>query len=389
MLSVLDREDILIKGRERLVRETTRECLLCHLTSNRYRSSEMKMVMKPNLSGPYRKVFIDLVTFQIETQNREHAVNCLTMVDDFSCRLTYRFVRNKTAAVISKRLLELTCEVGGLGQMEVFSDNGLEFVASKTQDLLEYLQMHAGQISPTNARANKVERCHKSIRDNLRAIALTESNVQHKFDLAVSTYNHQVKSSLDMMTPMEVFGIKPPRYFSAYLQHRQNESKCDSIREFTQNINILFKNLASFKLNRYLFKSEDSTPLLSEGDIVVLKENSLRKHDPGLSGPYVITNTRSNNCHDIENLFTSQKLMRNGRFLRKVHLSEEDKKNLTSKNLFIRKSGHILFDDNEIDLAKSSLEQEPEFLLQPQESKTKPKPKSDSKVESSYNLRKR
>ena len=74
--------------------------------------------------------------------------------------------------------------------------------------------------------------------------------------------------------------------------------------------------------------------------------------------------------------------MRGGRFLRHVKLSEEDKRNLKDRNLFIRNdTGHIILDDSTSELATSALEQEPNLIFSD--------PNKSNKIEPNqrYNLR--
>ena len=185
---------------------------------------------------------------------------------------------------------------------------------------------------------------------------------------------------------MQVFGIEPPRYFSSFLQTKDSEKMVTpSIQQFSENIRLLTKSISSFKLNNYLIAEENLQPKLSQGDIVILKEEALAKHDPGLSGPYVVDFVRKYNTYDISHIFTGRKLMRGGRFLRHVKLSDEEKKKLRDKNLFIRNdTGHIVLDDSISEFATSVLEQEPKLIFSDPNKSNEivPAPKK-------YNLRKK
>ena len=268
--------------------------------------------------------YTDIV--EIRSENGS-VFNVLSFQDHFSRKVTYRIVRNKESRTVAEALTELITEVGGQGQLTLVSDNGPEFIGKDTEEVLKSLNVRHCYISPTNSRANIVERFHLELRRILKTTSINAKNAKHKINLSISIYNNKPAEALEFRSPNQILSnISPPKYFcmSSPSEPEIEPRYEDHITDLREMQGIVAQN----HLRNYLSVPVVNQDIFHEGDVCVLQEASIIGHNKVKEGPYVIKKVRNNNNVDIKSLVTGRILPRNTRYLSKIYLSEEDKKKL-------------------------------------------------------------
>lgn len=322
LINQVKNEPIWIKMVHKKATQIINSCLFCSLAYNRKRTEERKGTISPCLE-PFKNVYIDVVDITVDGKTNLF----LTFLDSFSRKLSYRFIPTKEFRHVGAALTELTCSHGMIGSGNLCSDNGGEFVSAKLEECLTQLGVSHTKISPTNSNSNLVERSHKAIREILKTKVLTPANIQHKFALAVATYNNRPQTALNGRSPLEALcNIKVPRMYSKLEIEDQIKTQAN-IDIHVSEIQQMHLDLAADKIEKFWLKSNiDKNDTLHCGDFVVLRDkSSIGFHSTAARGPYKIHECRKNNVYALTHVLTDAKLIRNGRFLIKIKFSPEDK----------------------------------------------------------------
>jgi len=110
--------------------------------------------------------------------------------------------------------------------------------------------------------------------------------------------------------------------------HNTRDLTDKEISEFLKTVPEKHKN----EMNQLLQRQETQQEIFEIGDIVVLVEDSLLGHQQKGDGPFIIEAIRQNHGAEILSLIDGHRFHRPMRFLRKVHLSEEDKRKMAEND---------------------------------------------------------
>lgn len=322
-------ENIYIEDKTRLIKNVTRGCLMCKLVFRRKEEKLPDQKIRPSFR-PYTHVFSDLVELKLDSGV---TVIIITFFCDFTKRLTAEIIPNKEAATVSMKMMEFITHYGGMGRMCITTDNGQEFVGNKTKNLFESLSVEHTTISPKNSQSNRCERTHRDLRNILKSSSVNARNIKHKLSLACSIFNHRPTSSLGFRTPNQVYAnLYPPIYFNLKNTFVKEEINVPSYDDHVSDLREWQNWIAKEHLEIYKNHQEVPQEIFKVGDIVILVEDNLLGHQQKGDGPFVIKAIRPNNGVEILSLIDGRRLPRHMRFLRKVHLSEEEKKKMAEND---------------------------------------------------------
>jgi hypothetical protein len=343
----LKKESIWLEGKTKLVKQCVQSCLLCALVHKRYATEPSGEPMKPTFE-PYSRIYADIVEIKPDKVDSisESSYSFLTFLDDFSLRATCRFLKQKTSKFVIPAITDLIMEAGAVGQSQIVTDNGPEFVSKDFEECLNTLSVCQSRISPRNSQANRIERFHRTLRSILRCETLTKNNIVQKVTLACHIYNSRPSSSLNGFTPLQtLYNKSPPIYFRELkFDEIKTEYSTPTIDEHLKYLEFFHKSMAELKYDNYFLKGESKSSSLKLNDFVILRDKTPNfSHDANQKGPYIITEVLKHDNFLIKHLYWETKLKRKARFLVKLNLTEEDAKYLADiLNIFIdKKNGTI------------------------------------------------
>ena len=332
LLRVLRDSPIFIRKLSSVVHSVTKNCLFCqfsHKGRNFRKTNESHAVHRPALS-PFLEVSVDLMSINYGAKN----LYILTFIDKFSLFLDFEFVKSKSAdqicKVLSILLLKWNCSIRSC----VTSDNGTEFSNLAVKTLLQNMGIGHSFSSPYNSKGQVVERSHKDLRALSISLGADAKNYKYVIKLAVARYNSLPKKSLDYLSPLQVLtGLNPRPIITL-----KNEPIVDSSSEINDEfrpyewldyLEMLQFETSYFKFENFQTRSSD-TPKFEIGDFVICREPKIQLSkivNPQASGPYVVVG-RYRNAYKLRHKITDLRIIRNGRFLRALHLSDADKQRL-------------------------------------------------------------
>ena len=381
---------ILLKNRTKLISDITRNCLWCQLSSPEKfkKQTNLEYKIRPGFF-PFQETSCDLVDLSYGYGK--------TYLLTFQCKFTKYLdgviLKTKESEKITRAFILLFTKYNMQQNSSITTDNGTEFINSLVKETLESFGIYHTRITAYNSRASMVERCHKELRSIL--LSLDTKGVDHKFKikLAIHLYNGRPQKNLNYSSPNEIFlGFSPTDYL-AHLNPKtqpiignytaENIEKGQSkylnyLREVRNEIAV--KNLKNYS-NQII-----NEPQFNVDDLVILVNSRLRLseiHNDASQGIFLVK-TRNLNSYHIVNILTNVTLIRNGRYLRKLHIDDKIAESLKNQN-FILKNEHFIEPFLPHEGNSSNLKITNEGALR--------KPlfteKSENKVHSKYNLRSR
>lgn len=219
LLNRLKTEPIWLEGRNKIVQETVRSCLLCAMTLAPLQSARSKDVVpiRPPVAA-YQKIFMDL--FEIRDGGRQ--LFYMTCLDGFSLRLVARRIKSKSKEHIVPEMMIVLTEFAGQGRTTIVHDNGKEFISQCAQRTFDMMDIAGGRISPYNSSGNRVENAHRCLRQILKqSEGLKVKNFDWAMSMAVAIYNNRPKAGLDGLTPNEVaLNLERPIVFKEFREEK-------------------------------------------------------------------------------------------------------------------------------------------------------------------------
>jgi len=154
---------------------------------------------------------------------------------------------------------------------------------------------------------------------------MSSKNIELIVKLATNFYNHSPKSGLSNYTPMEVFSnISMPTFFSDMDIKSIREQQEVDIKEYTENLENFQNDIAKTKIDKYFLKDTTKSVVLAEGDLVLIRDpRKLLGHDTPARGPYLVIKNKYGNAFELREILTGNHVLRNSKFLIKLHPDEK------------------------------------------------------------------
>ena len=175
----------------------------------------------------------------------------------------------------------------------------------------------------------------------LKPLEPKRSDVEFKVRLALTHYNNFPQIRLEGRSPLQLLtGIAPVQFLSQ-LNPLDNEPKLSFTKEVQEEdfanwheyLKILHNNFALRQINLY---NSFPTPLseFKVGQIVMVITPSMnlsKTHHNPAAGPFIVKE-KNNNTYDLLEIGSNKRIKRNGRFIKKLQVSEEVEKHLLEKS---------------------------------------------------------
>ena len=371
-----------IPGLRAMIHKATRHCLWCQLQAHTKfpkPKTAIEYKIKPGLK-PWATTCIDLM--DVSGYGGDKFI--LSFMDTFSGFTDIQTLKNKSAAELVPKLVLLITKWGLSFNSELVSDNGREFINQYVDDAYKFLGITRRKITAWNSRANSSERVHRELRRLLKPLNPTRKDASFKFQLALNYYNTMPQSRLLGRSPLQMLtGAEPTMYLSQLHPDDQEavttfstDPEEEDFAKWQESLKTLQVNFGVRQIQLYN-KTDQPKGEFEIGDIVaVISPNvnlSKTLTNPAL-GPYMITE-KQRNTYVLQCVISQTKIKRNGRFLKRLFLSEEQLAEL-------RHHAKTSFDENRIEPIPEDAESRVNKILYIKDPK--------SRVESDgYNLRPR
>ena len=156
--------------------------------------------------GPWQRIYTDLCDFgRHDILGHRYFIG---ICDDFSHYNDGMPLKDKKAETVAAALVELLLRNNAVNA-HLVSDNGLEFVADKTQKALELLGIYNTRISPYHPCGNRQERTWRELRVQAKIREMPLDTWSRDVHLILFQINHSTSKGLGGLTPAEVLTGKP------------------------------------------------------------------------------------------------------------------------------------------------------------------------------------
>lgn len=312
-----------------IIKRTCNLCLWCQLSTpgKFYKGKSPNYMIKPGLA-PFSKTYIDLM--DISAIGGPQFI--LSFVDGFSSFADIDLLRRKTMEELVPKLVLLINKWGLQHSSEICSDNGREFINAGVEKAFKYLNITHRKISVWNSRANYSERFHRELRRALKPLEPKKSDIDFKAKLALSYYNNLPKIRLGGRSPLQLLtGATPTQYLTQLSpldrvpQMEFTEPTNDDFAQWHDHLVKLHNNFAIRQIDLYNSRPTPSGEF-KVNDIVMIITPSLNighAHHNKAIGPFVVTGANKN-TYDLVEAGSNKKMQRNGRFLKRLKVSNED-----------------------------------------------------------------
>ena len=348
LLNAVNRSNFLFRGKNKLVKNATRQCVFCQLrlTSKFRREPNIDVPIRPGLQ-PWKRVNIDLMDI-----SGYGTSNCylLTFVCVFSKFCDCEIISRKSSDVVVPALILLISRNGGEAQMEIGSDRGREFLNEALKSAYKSLNVFGHTQSAYNSRTNCAERVHKELRILMKVLEPTSTDFKFKMNLAVNYYNSLPSIRLGNRSPREILTGCPPRRLLTHLHPEDlepsedfSDPNEDSYSKWEEYLTALHNQHAIREIDRFngievpksSFKPKDLVMIL---DPII---NLSKSRSPRATGPYIVEKVDKNTL-TLRHCIDHSRLTRNARFVRKMCLSDEDREFLINHQENTYKDNKIL-----------------------------------------------
>ena len=253
---------------DKVARDICASCHYCQLYKTNIQQ-ENPPTLKINSQFPFKLVAADVVLFSRSSSGN---IAALVMVDLCSKWLCAVPIKNKTSSVVSATLSAMLSTLPRV-PLQILTDNGGEFVASHTRDILREFGITQLFSSPYHPSSNgAVERANRTLKDLIMAI--TESTTEWDVVLprAVQTYNSTYHSQIKC-SPSEFIMNNP----------HQPDYKLNVNRETIDSWKEGHPNFAPFSVGQKVIKK------IHKGG-----HSTAHKFSPRFDGPYIVRKMQSN-----------------------------------------------------------------------------------------------
>ena len=222
------------------------------------------------------------------------------------------------------------------------SDNGREFDNGEVKQTLEEFgcnQMMTAAINPTSN--NIVERCVGETKRKLRKLNTNENNMSQNLELVVYTHNSSPQGTKVNWTPFELAFARPNTKF---LTTDDDDVRLDQ-NEYERQFSLLQYQVAAHttqKMVDQLFLTTPQNGKFKRLDFCLVlapaKPNFLGKTGLSYIGPCIITKLFGRNGYIAKCIYTGQSYKRNGKYVKKLNLSNELKRDIKNQLVNLRTS---------------------------------------------------
>ena len=344
--SSINNSNIIFKEKSRIIHNITRNCIWCQMSLNKFKKNDEIFYPHKPAFFPMQEISVDLV--DISYGLHKHYV--LTFLCKFSKFLDGVILKSKTAEEVTRAFILLFGKYQCEQNCSITSDNAKEFENHLLNSVLENYGIINHHISPYNSRGGAVERTHKELREIWLALNTTSVDFKFKIMCGINIYNTRPQKSLDNKSPNEIFfgfnAVNPLSFLNQNVKNDFNEKSAESVEDAHNKwINYIREIQLKIGLKNFEnYKSVLTTPPQYEiNDLVILSNTKLRMsklRNDRSDGIFRIL-SRNLNCYKIRNIITNCELIRNGRFLKPLHVSSELKQSLLDKNFQLR-NDHII-----------------------------------------------
>ena len=333
LIHVLRKSNLYIKNLTNIAQKICTFCVFCqvHFPTKFRNPPDVYFPVVPALR-PFNTVYIDLMHVSYKSS---HYI--LTFFDQMTRFSDHEILTNKSADTVIKNLVLLLLKWNCPIKTAIVADHGPEFFNSKLKELLFNMGINLSHSSTYNSRPNLAERVHKEIRKILIALGTDHSNFKYNIQLAFARYNSSIQKNLGYMSPLECLtGLQSRPYFH-FPQENSETDETDLPEDlnslYVQNwvdfLDVLQNSLSQYNYDKFIL-SDKIDNRYDIHDIVLVRtpriELSKTRHYP-LEGPFRILR-KNKNVYSLEHCLSGQRILRNGRFLIKMRMSDELKQKL-------------------------------------------------------------
>lgn len=255
-----------------LTKVTRQICSCCHYCQ--INKTNTQQIIPPTLKietrYPFQLVAIDIVQFPKTSRGN---IGTLTVIDHYSKWLIAVPIKDKRAITIAEALKQRV--IPNLLQIptNIISDNGPEFRAKETEDILESFGINHIYSSPYNPASNGlVERANQTLKELLKASVLDWNDWDSELPKVLTQYNNTYHNTIQC-TPSEIIITKTHEYQNNMQLH---PSTLNNWRDG-------HPNFASFKLGQKVIKK-----------IVTTDKSVVMKFKPKYEGPFLVRKVHNN-----------------------------------------------------------------------------------------------
>lgn len=244
-----------------------------------------------------------------------HNKYVLVLVDHFSRYVLVKALPDKTAPVVARALLEVI-GLFGVVPTELRSDNGSEFTAKLTQEVLSLLGKVSFTVTDRPQSNGLVERTNQELLKHLRCL-LADGNRQSNWSVGLGLAQRVVNTSVNSTTGYSpaaiVFGLYGPTNPSLLVKHTKNQpSTQELVSELVKSQEIVLQSAQSNQLeylDKYLSPSSPSRGGLVPGSLVLAVhrgDSPPTKLAPRFRGPYRVLRRTGTHRYDVQHVVTRQ-----------------------------------------------------------------------------------
>ena len=347
LLQAVNRSNFLFKGKMKLVRDATRQCVFCQtiLTSKFRREPNIDVPIRPSLS-PWKRVSVDLMDISYGSST----CYLLTFVCVFSRFCDCEIVNKKSTDVMVPAMINLITRNGGEFTMEIGSDKGREFINNSLSAAYKSLSTFGHSQSAYNSRANICERVHKELRVLMKVLEPNSTDFKFKTRICVNFYNSQPQERLGNRSPREILTGVAPRRLLSHLHPEDREPNNDfedpdqeDYSKWEEYLTALHSEHALREIQRYNSITIPKSNF-EAGDLVMCLDPIIqlsKSKAPRAAGPYIVERV-SKNTLTLRHVIDHSRIVRNARFVRRMSLTDEQKKLLISHQQSTWRDGKII-----------------------------------------------
>jgi transposase InsO family protein len=293
------------------VRDYVRACKVCQV--NKLKSPPPVPLQKfQEFTKPMQRIALDIVGPLPITESDNRFI--LTMQDTFTRYPVAVAIPNATAETIARQFVQ--CIVCSFGVPEsVLCDNGKNFTSKLMERVCELLKVNQVFTSFYHPQGNShLERSHKSFSDVIKSyVQANHRDWDEWLCFALLAYRNTKHASTQYSPNFLMFGREISMPWDDILQPRRPcyTEDGDYVADLQQRLALAHEHAIEFnrksaKVSRDRFNSKASSPDISEGDIVLMRNRPApqlsRKLSPLWSSPHRVVRLRSAVTVDLENL---------------------------------------------------------------------------------------
>ena len=340
MARILQKERLYIVRQNQRLQNLVSHCLTCQLHSRvAAPSKKYSFYLKPSKS--FEQIHVDLFTITNSNANSYRYRYVLLVIDAFSNHLAAFLLANKASTEVCSHIRSY-CMKFNISNATFTSDNGREFDNSEFKQTLEDFgcnQMLTAAINPTSN--NIVERCVGETKRKLRKLNTNEQNMDQNLELVVYIHNSSPQGTKLNWTPFELAFGRPNTKF---LTTGDDEIKLDE-NEYERQFSLLQYQVAAHTTKQMvdqLFSTTSQDGKFKRLDFCLVlapaKPNFLGKTGLSYIGPCIITKLFGRNGYIAKCIYTGQSYKRNGKYIKKLNLSNELKRDIKNQIVNFRTS---------------------------------------------------